>query len=435
MTRVLVVGAGIAGAAAAWAAGAAGAEVRVVSHRVGASGLTSGALDFRDWQEPGAVDCALPECLLDFARELGTWQIPEHGALVISNNGVLRSARGYERGLLDLSTLRGREIGVPDVPRTDWDAIGFCKLLARDEQVQRLGVRFVPVRVPMLLETSEETCGSLDLAARHDATDRLEWLAEKLSRHGLDAWLFGPWLGTTSPRSQDLSRMLGVQVGETLSDVGEAAGVRTSASIEQLLARVGAVRERALLDRLVGPDATQAGWRARAGADEWRADAVVVACGGLASGGIVVRRVRRGDRGGAGLSLNFSTDLLLEYKGRLVDQASSLHGVDFEHQGRALLEGLGVGVRATSQAAPAEQPGPGQERLSAAGRPPGLAALAVAAMRAGGQQRGTSGVAGPATVFAAGDVRAGGPRTTLFAAFSGICAGAAASGADADFNA
>src|SRR5690606_5831034 len=153
------------------------------------------------------VDCALPECLLDFARELGTWQIPEHGALVISNNGVLRSARGYERGLLDLSTLRGREIGVPDVPRTDWDAIGFCKLLARDEQVQRLGVRFVPVRVPMLLETSEETCGSLDLAARHDATDRLEWLAEKLSRHGLDAWLFGPWLGTTSPRSQDLSRM------------------------------------------------------------------------------------------------------------------------------------------------------------------------------------------------------------------------------------
>src|SRR5690606_34523771 len=109
--------------------------------------------------------------------------------------------------------------------------------------VQRLGLRFVPVRLPLLRETAEQTCASLDLAARHDDSQRVEWLAEKLSRYGLDAWLLGPWLGSVTPRSQDLSRILGVQVGETLSDVGEAAGVRTSACIERLLARVGAVRQ------------------------------------------------------------------------------------------------------------------------------------------------------------------------------------------------
>ncbi len=432
MKRVLVIGAGIAGAAAAWAARARGARVCVTSHRAGASELCSGALDFHSWQQPHAAQCALPECLLSFASALGTWQLPTHGALVISSNGVLRPARGFERGLLDLSTLAGREIGVPDVERPDWDAVRLCKFLARDATVQRLGLRFIPVRVPMLRETAEQSSGSADLAARHDASERVEWLIEKLGRHGLDAWLLGPWLGTVTPRSQDVSHALGVPVGEALSDVGEAAGMRTSAAIERLLAQAGVERQHLRLDQLLPPDAEHPCWRGLSSAAQpWRADAVVVACGGLAAGGVVVKRSRRGAPGGAGLALNFSADLLLEYNGQLVDQASSLHGVDFEHGGRALVEGLGVGVCATSpQPSPPLQAG---HQVAAPARPAATRAEAafeadamlVAARRATAAEMGSAGSAA-SSVFVAGDVRAGGPRSMLFAAYTGICAGNAA---------
>ncbi|MCA9642116.1 MAG: FAD-dependent oxidoreductase [Myxococcales bacterium] len=402
MSQVLVIGAGVAGAAAAWAAKTNGADVVVVADRAGASEFTSGACDFWHWEELGATSRALPHGLLQFWRAANLGELPDQGSLVVTRQGFIRPARGVLTGVLDLRRVAGREIGVPDLERPDWDGIGLCKALARFPEVKELGIRFQPVRLPVLRERFEERCGGADLAAAHDEGARVDWLAEKLSRHGVGGWLLGPWLGLQRPATPAIEAQLGIPVGETLSDVGDAAGSRLARALERFLEALG-------VERMAGRVAEVRRSGRRWGIDlaegsqvaKLSADRLIVACGGLASGGLLVKRSLKGQAGGARLSLGFGNEgFPLSLDGADLDATSSLHGLDFEHLGRGLLEraGLAAIARSDSEDVPTrikELPG-----LGAALAPP---------------------------AFAAGDVLAGVERTLLAAAFSGVCAGFAAS--------
>ncbi|MCA9631095.1 MAG: hypothetical protein KC766_25700 [Myxococcales bacterium] len=398
MSRVLVVGAGIAGAAAAWGARSNGADVTLVCDRAGASELTSGACDFRHWQEPGASSCELPPGLLQFWGAASLGVLPERGSLVVTRQGFVRPARGVLTGILDLGRVAGRELGVPDLEREDWDGIALCRALSRIPEVAASRTRFVPIRLPVLRQLAEQSCCAADLAASHDTAERVDWLAEKLSRHGVDGWLLGPWLGLRQPASVAIEAQLGIPVGETLSDVGDAAGSRLGRALEAFLDTLGVERITARVDRLARVGRR---WELRLAPGAPRAklngESLVLACGGLVAGGLVATRSRKGERGGARLALGFESEAFeMALDGRDLDGTSSLHGLDFEHLGRGLLERAGLAAR-------------GAERADSI---PTRIFSADAAL--GG-------------AFAAGDVLAGIPRTLLAAAHSGVCAGLEAS--------
>ncbi|MEZ4373453.1 MAG: FAD-dependent oxidoreductase [Polyangiaceae bacterium] len=404
MSQVLVIGAGVAGVAAAWAARSNGADVVVVADRAGASELTSGACDLRSWEGPGASTCALPHGLTQFWRAADLGVLPDVGSLVVTRQGFIRPARGVLTGILDLRRLAGREIGVPDLERADWDGIGLCKALARFPEVKELQIRFLPIRLPVLRERFEERCSGAELAGVHDDSSRVEWLTEKLSRHGVEGWLLGPWLGLEHPATPSIEGRLGIPVGETLSDVGDAAGGRLARALERFLDVLGVKRVIGRVER-VARGGRRWGVELAGGADfaKLSADRLVVACGGLAAGGLVAKRSFKGQAGGARLSLGFESDgFSLGLDGHDLDAMSSLHGLDFEHLGRGLLERAGLAAGARDKTAK-EDPASVPTRICAAG------------------------LSAP-SAFAAGDVLAGLERTLLAAAYSGVCAGTAASG-------
>lgn len=416
-----MIGGGVAGAAAAWAARSNGAEVTLVADRAGATELTSGACDFLHWQETGASACALPHGLLQFWRAADLGDLPDEGSLVVTRQGFVRPARGVLTGVLDLRRVAGREVGVPDLERFDWDAIGLCRSLSRIPEVAAAKVRFLPVRLPVLRHRSEELCCGADLAASHDVPERVDWLTEKLSRHGVDGWLLGPWLGLERAATPSIEARLGIPVGETLSDVGDAAGSRLGRGLERFLDALGVKRVVARVEsvrhqgRRWGVDLA-----ASAPSAKLSGDSLVLACGGLAAGGLVVRRSRRGLAGGARLELGFAAQgFRLALDGADLDATSSLHGLDFEHLGRGLLERAGL-------AAVADRVADVPTRIiwaPAGGGPHGDSASNPSSNPTSNpsknQQR--------SAAFAAGDVLAGVQRTLLAAAYSGVCAGSAAS--------
>ena len=108
---VLVIGAGFAGVGAAWAIARAGAKVQLLHARAGASALYSGIVD---GPTPGAET-------LELGMRLGL-SIAGAPRAVATREGVVRSAMGRDRALLDLEALAGRRIAVADIGRDDWDA-------------------------------------------------------------------------------------------------------------------------------------------------------------------------------------------------------------------------------------------------------------------------------------------------------------------------
>jgi len=139
----------------------------------------------------------------------------------------------------------------------------------------------------------------------------------------------------------------------------------------------------------VAPNARR--WRlelgpARSGAGEnetLEVDAVVLAVGGVAAGGVVLDDPLQGHRGGASFHLSLDAPVRFELDGEELDGVSSLHGVDFEKLGLGVLERVG---------------------------------LLAEEQRVGGQRG----------LFAAGDAVAGRRRTVLEAVRSGIAAADAA---------
>lgn len=389
--KLVVIGAGAAGVAAAWRA-APSADVTLVHDTAGATSLYSGAADLLEWDDPRPAP-PLDAPVAELAGKL--WRLGDPVCRVATGAGVLRPARGIDPAVLDLAPLAGRHVAVADVGRDAWDAALVARALADSAWALSTNTRFSVVEVAALRRTHERFIPAWDFAQLHDDPDRRAWLCERIGRAHSDAegWLFGPWLGVEPGSAAALHEALGRPVGETTSPPGGAAGTRFERARAALLAEAGVAVVEACA-RAVAPDGN--GWRVElgparsgSGADETlQADAVLLAVGGVAAGGVVLDEPRAGHRGGASFHLSLRAPVRFELAGEELDGVSSLHGVDFEARGLGALARVGVLAR-------------------------------------GGQ------VSGQPGLFVAGDALAGAPRTVLEAVRTGISAADAALGAGA----
>ncbi len=407
--RVVIVGWGVAGLAATHAARSRGAHVILLGSGVGATSLFPGAVDDIDWSEreaAAALSARAPAAepleaeARAFSDALGVWELAaDRGALPLlaATSGVLRSARGRDRALLDVAAVEGRTVLVPRAPRAGWDADALVRSL-RDET--RGKIAFQVIEAPVLRFGDESRISDADLAARHDEDARLDWLAARLApfveRAGKAhaAVLLGPWLGVLAERAGALGGRLGCPVGEALLAGSCVPGLRFEAAREAWLGRAGVdvVRGRATaITRREGPLRVELA--AHPAID---CDAVVLAAGGLVGGGILYDppEHRSGPEGAERMRPPFSSTIVVD--GARV--ASGVNGVASSAFGPVLdasawpragssgaLERAGMIVDASSACAP--------------------------------------------NVFAAGDVVFGDARTMLRALGSGLLAGAHAASA------
>ena len=406
--RVLVIGAGFAGLAAAVAARAEGASVRVLGTAVGASSSWPGACDDEPWDEreraAALVGAPLVMPTIDDAERallsaVGL-HVPAAGAplpLLAATSGRLRSTLAYDRALLDLGRCEGRVVLVPRASRASWDADVLVLALTEEAARRGLDVEFAVCELPVLRYDDERRAHDADIAARHDDAARRDWLVQRLGPgiervgRGQAALLLGPWLGLERERATELEQRFGVPVGEALAATASTVGIRFEGARAALLAREGIELIEGQAKRIVtGGRRLRVELRA---ADPLEADAVVLATGGLAGGGIVYQPAEyaAGPEGADASRSPFR--LSVEVEGALVSvegarrSVGSMFGPDF-------------GARAWPRPA---SPG--------------------ALERVGVVTRGTE--VAP-RVHAAGDIVAGEPRTMLRALRSGLAAGRAA---------
>ena len=303
--HIVIIGAGVAGLSAAYAARERAASLTIVSTGVGASALGGGAVDDLPWEAWYAAARTLgelpklrsvPEDVRAFAEALGLWDVPTidtPAPIVATAAGRLRPARGRDRGLLDLGSLRQTTVLVPRLPRANWDADALAATLESEWLARETNLRFLPVDSAVMRFTDEARIADADLAMRHDEPARLAWLAERL-RETLDnarrstpasAVLLGSWLGVDRERATELSSKVGVPVGEALVGVGSSAGLRFEAAAKRLMERLSVK----FVEKHV-PQVRRQGDKIEvvlSGKEVLSADALVIATGGLAAGGIV----------------------------------------------------------------------------------------------------------------------------------------------------
>jgi len=396
-----VIGAGMAGTGAAFAAALAGAPVVVVHDRAGTSALYSGALDLEPWdavpgEEAGkpSREAAAYEALGAFltALEIYRWSGAAREPLLIATQaGVVRSAAGADRALLDLAPLAGRRIAVADVERDDWDAPLLARTLSASPWAERTQTTFVPVALRLLRVGSERRIAPYDFAALHDDAARRSSLAEaaKVASSGVDAWLFGPWLGLEPDTVKTLRALVPLPLGETTSPMGGPAGARFESARDRLLGARGiGLRP----GRVVRVARRGSRWVVELGVDgaapsrhalELEARAVVLTTGGVAAGGIAF--TREPPRIVAGFELPFEAPVSLGLDGEELAGGGSLFGPCLETLGLGVLERVGI-------------------RCDALGRPVGK----------NPEETG---------LLVAGDAVMGRPRTMLEAALAGLTAG------------
>ena len=342
--HVAVIGGGVAGTAAAWALVRGGANVRVVHDRVGSSALYSGAVD-DDEHEASLRGAALTGEARAFSDALGLWTLGP--TTLATREGVVRAASGADRALLDLEPLAGKHVAVADVPRDDWDSPLLAGALSASPWAERTGTRFSLVAVSALRRGHERRITSHDFAALHDEPERLAALALLLetSRSDHDAWLVGPWLGTLPNTAASLRRQVSVPVGETASFVGGAAGARFENARDALFASSSVETARA---RVTGLEPQGERWVVRFESDdgdvrrgdELETDAVVLATGGVAAGGIAF--VWDPVRGAHGFRLPFDAPVAVALDGEPGESGGSLYGPSLEVRGFGVLERVGV---------------------------------------------------------------------------------------------
>jgi glycerol-3-phosphate dehydrogenase subunit B len=322
----------------------------VIHDRAGSSALYSGALD--DAFDGAKPDEELPLEAKAFADALGLWRLGP--TTLATREGVVRAASGADRALLDLDSLAGKHVAVADVARDDWDAPLLVSALEKSSWAVRTSTKFSLVAIAALHRGHERRITSHDFAALHDDPERLDALATQLSEmgRGYDGWLVGPWLGTASSTAARLRRSIALPVGETTSFVGGAAGARfegardalfRSQNIESRRARMTAVEGRGERWAVRFEDADDGG-----GEGELEAEAVVLATGGVAAGGIELAWVP--EHGVHGFRLPFDAPVLLSIDGEPGDSGGSLYGVSLETRGLGLLERVGMHVDVTGNA-------------------------------------------------------------------------------------
>ncbi len=378
---VFVVGAGAAGLAAAWAAARHGATVRLVDSGSGVSALVGGAADHRPWEEiaravalRGQTPLAgeLPAGVADFAADLDLWSLPlaEEPLLRLATEaGRLRTARGADSALLDWTQIpAGGRVILPRAIRSEWDAGSLARSLREDTYVRSRGLKLEVVDAKLFKLQGEERIAPADLALRHDEPQRLAWLEMRLGQlvaeaGASDAILLGPWLGVRSPVASVLSKNLGLVVGEVLSGVGGAAGLRFEFARERMLAKLGIELQLACVEAV---EPVEDGY---ALSIEGRqppeiADAVVLAIGGVAAGGVVycAPETRAGrdapDRGSRAFKLSLDAPVDLRAHGKRLDVTSSIHGPRMDDcawpidADPGLLEAVGVDCDPTGRVLP-----------------------------------------------------------------------------------
>lgn len=314
--RVVVVGSGWAGIAAALSACEAHADVTLIDGGPGASALGCGALDDVPWEErdraaplglalvaptegpeggPGADLAWITAALRGGSADGGAaaYQVPPTGEplpLLCTTGGRVRPARGRDVGLLDLARLPdGARVLVPRADRAGWDADALARLWSADTHARARRLSFDAVDADVLRFDDERRIADADLAARHDATPRLGWLAERLrevaSRAGAaDAIVLGPWLGARVARASALAAAVGLAAGEAVAPLAATAGLRFEAARGLALGERGV---RVLHGRARSIATHDGGSRVvLAMGDPIDADGVVLAIGGLVGGGI-----------------------------------------------------------------------------------------------------------------------------------------------------
>ena len=408
--RVVVVGAGIAGAAAALSAARSGARVTVLDGGPGASTLATGALDRAPWRPAPAASGVptpareaappLPAPARDVLDALGVYVVEPREALVLTTAGILRPARGRDAALLDLAPLEGRPVGVVRCARPGWDAEGLARAW---------GAAFIPVDVPVLRHSDERVLPDADFAARHDDDARLGWLASRLREalprgapgDAMAGLVLPPSLGVDRPRAGELSQLVGLPCGEPLAMPGGPSGLRFERARDRAFASAGVERVagRALRVEPTGPDRAAVTWRVtRDAGDSLDADAVVLATGGLLGGGIeytpseAIFAMAVPPRSRTPLRASLEAPISLGAHGRPLEAPGSLFGL-----------------------AP--------EQIAWSFSPDGLLARAGVLAGDGGRCTGA-----PRGLFAAGELVADAPRTWLCALIAGADAGLAAAG-------
>jgi glycerol-3-phosphate dehydrogenase subunit B len=289
VSRVVVVGAGVAGTGAALAAARAGAAVTVVDGGTGASTLTTGAIDAVAWPHPVAPVAPVARAVRDILDAIGGHRLPERGARLLTTAGVVRPARGHDASLLDVEPLAGKRIGVVRADRPGWDADAVARAW-QDQDRPGPESAFVVVDAAIVRHGDERDLPDADFAARHDDDARLTWLAERLRAalgarsDRVGALVLPPCLGIEGARAQALAALVGLPCGEALAFPGGPPGLRFERARDRALSAAGVerVHERAVRVAKDGSRwtvAAETGWAAEA-------DAVVIATGGLIGGGI-----------------------------------------------------------------------------------------------------------------------------------------------------
>jgi hypothetical protein len=349
----------------------------VLSATSGSSALTSGAVDL-EYDDPsaGLTDAEA----LAFATALGLWRL---GACrIATRQGVVRRVAGLDRSLLDLEPLAGRRVAVADVDRDDWDGPALARCLAATPWAERTRTEFSSVPIDGRREGAERRISAYDFAAFHDHEERLQWLGARLRGAPLkvDAWLLGPWLGTDISVAERMRQVVGLPLGEATSPPGGPAGARLERACDRLLADTGVKRGH---ERVQALERAGTEWRATGEHNVHVADAVVLAVGGVAAGGLALSRDSEGIAHGFRLNLELGVRVALD--GHDASTASSLFGPNFEVTGLGALERVGVAL--ADQGLVRSSEGAALPRLAAAGdcvegRPRSLLEAARAGCRA-----------------------------------------------------
>jgi glycerol-3-phosphate dehydrogenase subunit B len=291
MKRVVVVGGGIAGTAAALAASRAGGDVRVVLGGSGASTLAPGALDDSPWEKPLTVAPQMEDGARAVLDALDAFVLPQGGAVVATVAGIVRNARGIERGLLDLGSLTRATVLVPALERSAWDGQSLARAWSDARAARERELTFVHAPMQLTRYTEEHVAPDADLAARHDDPARLAWLAAQVQRavechrSPVAAVLLPPWLGAEQERATALSHRVGVPCGEALTGAGGPSGLRYEGARDRALAQAKITTLHGWAVRVTH---AEAGFSVELEDGEAleHLDAVVLAAGGLVGGGL-----------------------------------------------------------------------------------------------------------------------------------------------------
>jgi glycerol-3-phosphate dehydrogenase subunit B len=356
---VVVIGDGAAGIAAAFAASRAGARTLVLSRGNGATSLYSGCLDRAAWDAHRAQP-SLPHSDEEaFLEAMGIWTLTEREARVATLAGVVRTAEGRDRALLDLASCEKDCVLVPRVDRPGWDADLLAGSWSEDAWCQDHGLRFEVFDAPLFDDDRMRCASDVEVASALDEPARQEAFGEALKacvrRHGSGgAVLIGPWLGVRSDVAAMLTNLIGIHIGETATMLGGTAGARWESASEALLDRVGVRRVRGRAVRLV---------RSK---DRWEisifdrenpilARGVVLATGGVVGGGVVLSSAEEAAAEEVApaptlpFALSVHGPMVLAVDGRATEAVASLQGINLERfawprgsRDRWLLDRVGI---------------------------------------------------------------------------------------------